>query len=342
MDSLAPHPEALSRPSQPYRERLLAVMAETCAGSAKARDPAVGERLAAGFLSVLAGAEEDARARFAAKLAPADWPPRALVAHLALDALPVAQPVIAHSPRLSDDDLERVLAEGSPEHRAAVARRARPSPRLAEAVVDTGEPLALAALAGNLEADLPLPALRRLVESARRQVAVRAPLARRGDLGRDLAGRLSESVGDDLRAELTERYDLQPTPIRALADDAEAEARLVSKLEAADQLKPGVLLRTLREGKGSLFEAALASLGGFDRAQVSRAIRSERPELLAFACTAVGIDRSVFPTVLELVRGLNAGAPASLDPSAGGFEGALAVTDARAAAQAFRDGVEAL
>ena len=47
---------------------------------------------------------------------------------------------------------------------------------------------------------------------------------------------------------------------------------------------------------------AMARLGRFDVRQVRRAIDSNRPELLALACSAVGIDRSVFPTILEHVR----------------------------------------
>jgi hypothetical protein len=54
---------------------------------------------------------------------------------------------------------------------------------------------------------------------------------------------------------------------------------------------------------------ALARLGKFDIRQVRRAIDSGRPELLALACSAVGIDRSVFPTILAHVRELNGGRP---------------------------------
>ncbi|OYX92567.1 MAG: hypothetical protein B7Y78_10060, partial [Caulobacter sp. 35-67-4] len=96
----------------------------------------------------------------------------------------------------------------------------------------------------------------------------------------------------------------------------EMERSLVEKLDSAGQLRPGYLLRVLREGRLPLFILALARLGKFDSAQIRRAIDSNRPELLALACSAVGIDRSVFPTILEHVRQLNGGRPG------GGAEGA--------------------
>src|SRR5207247_6482663 len=87
------------------------------------------------------------------------------------------------------------------------------------------------------------------------------------------------------------------------------ERRLIDKLHAAGQLRPGYLVRALREGRLNLFTAALAMLGRFEADHIRRAIDSDQPELLALACAAVGIDRSVFPTILEMVRQLNGGRP---------------------------------
>ena len=67
----------------------------------------------------------------------------------------------------------------------------------------------------------------------------------------------------------------------------------------------------------------------------------DRPELVALACAAVGVDRSVFPTILEMVRQCNDGLPG------GGTEGARRATSAfgpfsaEIAASAFRQAVSA-
>ena len=81
------------------------------------------------------------------------------------------------------------------------------------------------------------------------------------------------------------------------------ELKLVAKLDAAGQLKAGYLLKALKDHQLGLFEAALAKLGNFRVEDVHRAVMSrDRPELVALACAAVAIDRSAFPTILELVR----------------------------------------
>ena len=88
------------------------------------------------------------------------------------------------------------------------------------------------------------------------------------------------------------------------------EGRLIAKLESAGQLRPGYLVRALKEGKLSLFMSAMSSLGGFSVVDLKRACGAPDPELLALACAAVSIDRSAFPDVLMMVRELNEGRPA--------------------------------
>ena len=110
----------------------------------------------------------------------------------------------------------------------------------------------------------------------------------------------------------------------------------MEKLDAAGQLKPGYLLRVLREGRLSLFLAALARLSRLDEVDLRRGMSSDRPELLALACIAAGVDRGVFPAVLARVRELNADRPA------GGVDGLARATaafracPASAAAENFR------
>jgi uncharacterized protein (DUF2336 family) len=117
------------------------------------------------------------------------------------------------------------------------------------------------------------------------------------------------------------------------------ERRLIAKLEAAGQLRPTYLLRTLREGKLNLFIAGLCALGSLDPAEVRRAIDSDQPELLGLGCAAVGIDRSVFPTVLELVRRLNGGRPGGGAGGARRAIGAFGAFSPAVAAASFRQGV---
>jgi uncharacterized protein (DUF2336 family) len=319
------------------RDRLLVALADLCqVGGAATAQPAVQELLSSIFLNLVVEAERDMRRRLAEKLATAEWAPQALINVLALDEIEVARPIIAASPLLKDEDLMRLLLEATIEHQIEVARRPKLGRPVVAAILRQGEPAVLTALAGNPTAELTEPDMRELVAEARRIAALRAPLAKHPKLTSELALQLYVWLGQAMRQALSERFRLDPEALeRALAetvqeahggirpqDDGmvvvaregerqEMERRLVDKLHLAGQLRPGYLVRSLREGRLSLFAAALTKLGDVPSEQIRDAIDSPTPELLQQACEQVGIDRSAFPAILQMVRGLNSGRPES-------------------------------
>ncbi len=136
--------------------------------------------------------------------------------------------------------------------------------------------------------------------------------------------------------------DASPPPAEPHDQEREEmERRLIAKLHDAGQLRAGYLLRALRESKLFLFEVALAKLGGFSAQQVQTAVCAANPELLALACAAVGVDKSVFPTLLTLVRQLNGGLPGGPSETASRAFGAFGAQPGGAAA-AFRHAVAAV
>ncbi len=283
------------------------------------------------FMTLVLDAEREVRRRLAERIADVDWAPKALIHVLALDDIEIARPIIAASPLLEDDDLVRLLVEATLEHQIEVARRPYIGEKVAAAILDDGDPAVLAALAGNFTARLPKDGLARLVEAARNAPALRAPLARHPALTAELGAALYAWVGDALQQALADRFKLDPQMLGQALDDAvdaakaepfgrpvqlerpeEREAmelRLIEKLDSAGQLKPGYLVRSLREHKLSLFEIGLARLADVPLRDLREAIASDRPEILAMACVAAHIDRSVFKTILTRVRELNGGRP---------------------------------
>jgi uncharacterized protein (DUF2336 family) len=322
------------------RERLLMNIVSLCELAAPGGD---AEALKAKaliddvFMTLVVDAEREVRRRLAERIACVDWAPRALIHVLALDDIEIARPVIASSPLLDDSDLIRLLVEATLEHQIEVARRPGIGPVVVEAILERGEPSLMAALADNISAFLPHNGLARLVEASRLMPSLRAPLTRHPQMTADLAVTLYAWIGETLREALADRFRLDPEQLGLAVDDAvndaiaepfgrpvtleraeeraATERRLVEKLDAAGQLRPGYLLRALREHKLSLFEAALAKLAGVPPADLHAAMTCNRPEILALACLSAGIDRSVFPTVLLRVRELNRGQPG------GGTEG---------------------
>lgn len=313
------------------RERLLMAVVDLCEGTSAAnRDEvdAVQTPLGDLFISLVVEAQREVRHRLADRICTADWAPIALINVLALDEIEIARPVIAKSPLLRDGDLIKVLREATLDHQIEVARRSGIRAPVVDAIVDGGDPLVMTALAGNETAEVSDRAMRRLVEESRRAPALRSPLARHPRLTKALAERLYTWVGESLKAAIADKFKIDAAALdRAVAEtlrdihaahsatsevveDREImERRLVDKLHEAGQLRSGYLLRALRERKLTLFHAALAKLGGLGVAEVHAACDADGPELLALACLAAGIDRSVFPTVLDLVRQLNGAKP---------------------------------
>lgn len=351
------------------RERLLLAVVDLC----EAGDPQsvkhsakVQGLLGSIFMALVVEAERDIRRRLAERLAGAEWAPAALINVLALDDIEIARPIIASSPVLQDADLVRLLLEATLEHQVAVARRPQLGAPVIAAILAQEEPAVLTALAANTSVRLGAEALSQLVKTSRRMTALRSPLVRRPELTADLARELYVWVGQSLRQALASgfRLDMEsldaaiassvqeahggapleaaPAPL-AVADGEreEMERRLVGKLKAAGQLKPGYLMRALRDGKLSLFASALAVLGEFDPEQVRKALDSERAELLALACAAVGIDRSVFPTMLGIVRELNGERPGGGADGLRRAGGAFGPYAPEVAALAFRQAVAA-
>ena len=316
------------------RRRLLIGIAALCDASPPGAEasPILGEI----FMVIARQAERDIRKALSDSLAAAEWAPPALIAMLALDEIEIARPVIARSPLLKDQDLLRVLVEATIEHQIEVARRPHISGRVADAIIDRGEPASLTALAGNKTAEVSEDALGRLIEQSRRVAALRAPLTRHPRLNDVLATQLYQWVGQSLREAIGERFRVdesklaeavdsivRPAPPAGaeplgidtadVIDPEEMERRLVAKLQSAGQLRAGFLIRAVREKRLSLFEHGIATLGGFPISQIRAAIVRPSPDALFLACAAVGIDRAVFPAVLDEIRKLNDGWPGDGD-----------------------------
>ena len=326
---------SLAKSRQPAdRERLLMNIVSLCemAGlgdrAEVARAKSIIDEL---FMTLVLDAERAVRRRLAERIADAMWAPKALIHVLALDDIEIARPIIARSPLLDDDDLVRLLVEATLEHQIEVARRPDIGDKVAETILDLGDPAVLAALAANYTARLPDDGMARLVEGARALPALRAPLVRHPALTAALGTALYAWVGEVLQGALVGRFDLDPEALREAMgpavqaakdqpfgrpaplerpEEREAmEQRLIEKLDSAGQLKPGYLMRALREHKLSLFEAGLSRLAGLPLDDLRAAIACDRPDVLAMACVAAHIDRSVFKTILTRVRELNGGRP---------------------------------
>jgi hypothetical protein len=83
---------------------------------------------------------------------------------------------------------------------------------------------------------------------------------------------------------------------------ADSAQKLIEKLAVSGQLKAGFLMRVLSQGQIDLFDLAFCRLLDVELDQFRGFFYQEGVRLVALACRAAGIDKSVFATVFNLSR----------------------------------------
>ena len=163
-------------------------------------------------------------------------PPEIIVA-LARDAeLAVAVPVLEFSPLLTEEDLLEIIAMSPAAGKlCAISRRKGLQASVADAVVETGDPEAVASLLGNASAQIREETLNRIIDQASGQERWHAPLVHRPLLPKGAVKRIASFVAGALLRTLSGRSDLDPETMRAVA--AEVDRRLAAQT-AADEAQP--------------------------------------------------------------------------------------------------------
>jgi uncharacterized protein (DUF2336 family) len=339
---------ALAHSSTPQdRQRLLIAIADLCRSDADCARPEIQSLLRDLFLDLIASAEQAIRIQLSKILAEVAWAPHELINRLAHDHIEIARPILAKSPVLTDAELVRLLLEASVEHRIEVARRPALGSDVASIIIDQADPDVVTALANNTTAHVSERDVSRLVDLSKQVASLRAPMSRHPGLKAELAALLYGWVGEALRSAILARFPIDAIALQRAVEDsvhdvrttlglslgdteaeraraadrAAMERRVVDKLEAAGQLRPGMLVRVLNEGKLGLFVTALAALAGVATEDVRKAVdHPEQSDTFLVICTLSGIDKGAFPSILSMVRRLNDGRPgpevASPPPSA--------------------------
>jgi uncharacterized protein (DUF2336 family) len=250
---------------------------------------------------LLARAKLDVRVMFSERVADADWAPRALVLHLALDELPVAEPIIKRSPVLDDGALIEILNASDTPHRCLVAARKGLGAPVARALIERSEPETLIALARNLEAKLDRAALAAGVAAAQGDPAALAAFVERLDLPPDVVRDAYVAAGEALRERIAALYDVDARALaRAAAEAAAAAAKANYSLGSVplDDIKaavfgaptPGALLRLLLSGQRAAFEEAAANALGLSLQQLRAGLAGADPKRIALLARSLGFD----------------------------------------------------
>lgn len=258
------------------------------------------------------------RIALAQRLADDASAPHDLILLLVDDTIEVARPLILHSPLITEADALKLIATASVPHMEAVAGRPNIGIAVTDALARSDAETVLVALVRNATAKISDKTYDTLVEKARAIAPLQEPLIRRADLPAKLAESMSAWVCDGLKAYIQNNYPLPAAKVnqqvsqaaavltselpRAADPPADSAQKLIEKLANSGQLKAGFLMRVLSQGQIDLFDLAFARLLGLELVQFRQFFYQDGVRLVALACRAAGIDKSVFATVFNLSR----------------------------------------
>ena len=230
------------------------------------------------------------RAILADEIKHLDCVPRDVALRLANDVEDlVAAPILEYSPLLSDADLMEIIAGGQVRQiLAAVARRRPLSEEVSDALVQSLDVSAVAALLVNPDAKMRKETLDRIVEEAETIESWHQPLVMRADLSARAIRRIGSFVGAALLEQLVARGDLSDATkahlnrrLRSRLEQGDTEsgtdsaAQVVAAAKAGGTLDDGFVENAAAAGSRETVTLALAALAQVPEATV-RKILSQR------------------------------------------------------------------
>ena len=298
---------ALARdPSEQARVTLTSSLYELYRSSAELpeRDRALAIDV---LMEIIRRAATGVRQQLAEQVSRDPLAPRSLVLTLARDEISVAFPVLLESPVLEEADLLDVLRTSPPEHRLGTLQREEVSETVAAAATDTRDPQLMRWLVENPKAQIPRSAMEVIVETARVEPSLQRSVIERDDMPRDLAVKIREFVPEELRqlADRRASRSAEPLPTPSSVPSPEADRRLLAfarQLQGTGALTEDLLVKTVRGGNMSEFEAFFARFSHIALAAARQILASPAGEALAVALKAQGMTKGTFATVFILTR----------------------------------------
>lgn len=258
-----------------------------------------------------------------------DAPPE-LIASLARDLdLLVSQPVLEHSPLLSDADLIDIIRGGASEGAlTAIARRQHLVGDVTDALVDTGNVAAIGQLLRNTKAQIREETIDRLIDRAPGEPTWQEALVDRQGLSRHATLRLATVIADHLLDRLTRRHAVNPelardlrevvqrrleqgmmTPFAQTNDEMGGlEARLghVQAQNAAGHLDDASLLAAIATQDRGFVLCAVSVLTELPLSKVVEVLRSQNAKAICALIWKAGLGAGVAAEIQQRIAKLPA------------------------------------
>jgi uncharacterized protein (DUF2336 family) len=267
-------------------------------------------------------ADDDLKAKVAARLAEQTEAPPVLLKRLALESYTVAEPIIQHSVALTDFDMMEIARKGGREHQFALARRERVSETVAAALCASGDTDVLIALMRNPGARLAPQTVDFLVREATKSEKLAKYLVKRSELRPAQGFSLFWNVPHVLRKAILDRFAASRTILQEAAEDVyplfrrEAEPdeatgaalayidrrqrdRDAARMSAFGSLEAAVEAASI-EGLSEDMRECLAHLCNVQRDLMDRMLDDFGGEALAVLTKATGLSKQYFHRLVDL------------------------------------------
>ena len=265
--------------------------------------------------------ERRARAELSWDLAPVAYAPLNVVRRLASDDdIAIAGPVLARSPRLTDQNLVEVARTKGQSHLSKVAERAQLSQAVTDVLIDRGNQQVVTKVASNAGARFSRTGMSMLVMRASGDDDLTYAMSRRSDVSRRLFKRLLSYATEQARQRMlaTSAPADREAINRVLAQLADqAGSQTISQKEyAAAQRLVHTFSQDTEQTRSKVLQfadgyriaelvAAMSILSGVPIALVSRLICDTEPFGAMVMCKAIGLAWMVAHAVLNNLPGIS-------------------------------------
>ena len=270
------------------------------------------------LLALMKQAKKDLKESLAERLSGMENVPLRMVLNLASDEISIADPILRNSPVLHDLDLIYILQSKGVAHGRSIAMRHGLSATIIDMLADMKDFQIAVNLANNDGAALTAKAFQIFADMAKYSEVLARPLLSRDDVPQEVAGKLYQFVGEELKKLMTERFGIGAArEINAAIDDIVLELREpdVSKHDAGaeilahahnqqrrGELKLSNIIATLRRGQFSTFVSQFSVFCGLSVEMTKAMIRQETGKGLATACRALDIPKAEFISLYLLTE----------------------------------------
>jgi len=274
--------------------------------------------LALGILRGMVGkAEMEIRKELAQRFARDSAIPHDIILMLAQDQITVAEPVLAFSDLLSDEDLIALIIAHEEGHWRVIAGRRKVSGAVSEELARTRDGETLLTLAQNMGAEIPHPAMETMTDAAVEFKPLRPALVHRPEMDSDLGLRIYWWVSMELRAYLCRQFDYSPQNldmafmkvlgeyigrVDGTEDNVAGNEEFAGSLLREGEADVSLMMQTLRRGRYGLFRALMRRALMVEMSCITNMMTERGGESFAIACRALGFSKSEFASIYILGR----------------------------------------